>query len=935
MFKLIFTSMVLAVCLSACVLFKDSDVESRSVASESGAELSTDYPWEISNDRGETYLTDIYYSSDFQNEQIIPTTVKDILTGKMKNGVNRIIYPTLGNPNLFVKNDQYDKDDSVSIVMRIEERIWKQLSANLKLSKKLSSSVEKYEFSQNLFNSMNLTKPYIQTYIRSKSQRTNVKKTETCQKLGTDSGAIFSIKPSEILVKRSAADIVRGEVAEHEIGYYEALNHDASLLGDSNGGVDKKITVEFRYNKNTLTNVCAGLYDIQVHMGYINPQNKLSVVIDDQYNALRVFDEIPNHGNYTIINVTDTQITIERKVNDLSKDDDLEASTKKISGTISEKIFEFKTHNKLKEFVKFVNEKVRDGSNPLFSNAAFISFNGDLHNGGSPTTLQTKSVIETYNREAQAIFNLLKELDLPLFLTIGNHDGYAAVVAQLTDQKNWKNDLNEFIKIERKNEIGMKISATEWALKNKVIKTQFKLDNIEAYPNFESLKGGNHVDIFAGSFASRFSQKMSEVYRPIPQDKKNLILYDGFNQWRKTYGPMSSSFRFGRNYFVNMNTYELRQHRRTGWGMYTVNYGGGMSQMQMQWVRRQVAKAEKMNLDIVLLSHHDPRGGHKGEDYPYYYKQLDFKGMGQSLGNFVMGSVLNPIICKIPDEYKSTYMELNCMHDGLQEWMRPDPEFDCKSNLLLPNGKCDLEKMKTQKGLTPIYSGYQLLDLIATTPAIRTVILGHTHFNSYEFIYNDPSKNSEQPLVKNSFIQDSEQVIRKKFDLFYELENTNIMRQSENFKSNPVLDKLSFSTDMKQEIEYFKALFTTYTPEEINLKSSGHTFESNLKGNDRELVFLRMTTLADLTTQKINSKSMMGFSVFEVNSKYNSRPQINKVHYYQYIPGPLEQAKRDTIIGEKLSYIPEEILNIFGEATFSRIKYLDINRKTNFKMMLQ
>src|SRR5690606_26669659 len=118
-------------------------------------------------------------------------------------------------------------------------------------------------------------------------------------------------------------------------------------------------------------------------------------VYEYQYNAVRVFDSEPEE--YPVVNVTDTQVSV--------------------SGE-----YDTATRKKLDELVHFLNTT----NDPNILNAPFITFNGDLHNGGSPVSLRQRTVAWTYNEEAKAIVSLLKHLPLPIFLTAGNHDGYVA-----------------------------------------------------------------------------------------------------------------------------------------------------------------------------------------------------------------------------------------------------------------------------------------------------------------------------------------------------------------------------------------------------------------------------------------------------------------------------------------------------------------------------
>src|SRR5262249_50327126 len=146
-----------------------------------------------------------------------------------------------------------------------------------------------------------------------------------------------------------------------------------------------------------------------------------------------------------------------------------------------------------------------------------------------------------------------------------------------------------------------------------------------------------------------------------------MVLYDGFYQWQKTYGPLTASWVFGKNRYVSMNSYELRQHRRSGWGMYNVNYGGGLSKLQLDWLDRELTRGKNDGQDMVVLMHHDPRGAHKGLDLGYYSPVLEFTGMAQSTVNYLLDEYLIPAVCKQPDLKLSIDDRESCLHDGLQE----------------------------------------------------------------------------------------------------------------------------------------------------------------------------------------------------------------------------------------------------------------------------
>ena len=72
-------------------------------------------PWEVISNHGETYLPNVFYADASQNEQIMPWA----LDGHVQ--IDRLIYPTLGNPNLYTKSDATDEFVSV---LRVEDAAW-------------------------------------------------------------------------------------------------------------------------------------------------------------------------------------------------------------------------------------------------------------------------------------------------------------------------------------------------------------------------------------------------------------------------------------------------------------------------------------------------------------------------------------------------------------------------------------------------------------------------------------------------------------------------------------------------------------------------------------------------------------------------------------------------------------------------------------------
>ena len=76
-------------------------------------------PWEVVSNKGESYLTNVFYADPSENEQIMPWAIDDTHVQ-----IDRLIYPTIGNPNLYVKSDS---EDEVVLVLRIEDNAYDHL----------------------------------------------------------------------------------------------------------------------------------------------------------------------------------------------------------------------------------------------------------------------------------------------------------------------------------------------------------------------------------------------------------------------------------------------------------------------------------------------------------------------------------------------------------------------------------------------------------------------------------------------------------------------------------------------------------------------------------------------------------------------------------------------------------------------------------------
>jgi hypothetical protein len=784
-----------------------------------GLASEDEFPWQISTSQGETVLPNYLYAEKSENEQIIPTALK--LRHRTGHGtfiyeIDRVIYPTLGNPNLYIKSDP---EDSLMVVLRVEKTWLEQMGAR-------STPIPGSRDQELHFPDPQRAAVF---WLTQKSDRARIESTRRFE------GPGWLLKASRL--------IVHGE---------EDLPEEFR----------SRATLKIYFDQNAMAAVPGGFYDLSVD--FVNGAETLAH--EFHYNAVRVFEHSPQDDSYTVLNVTDSQVSVSSIVQ------------KAFGGTSYAAL----TGDKLKDFVTFVNTS----EDPKIRNAAFITFNGDLHNGGSPITLKAEDVVSTYLEESRNIVLALRELEFPIFLVPGNHDGYVSFghvpgLSRLLGGQKLAKALEPYASPEQIQKLGRFVEATK------------------------KLPGGRHVDLFGGKYVKRLGLKSFRDWKEVPEDQRNVVLYDGFYQWQRTYGPLYSSWFFGKNHYINLNSFDLRQHRRSGWGMYTVNYGGGLSFFQLEWLRRELIRRELRDRDVVLLAHHDPRGGHNGKDYPYYFKQVDYEGLMDSIVNYVRGEVLNPKVCElVPDWAKSTKRKLSCLHDGLQEWMRADPEFDCDNKQLLTSGpkagQCNQELYKPIAGglkYHPMYTGYYLIHRMATNPRVRTVLLGHTHFNSIEILQPGDS------LVPDKVVFDFEQhKIAAQIDQANPVRVTSHTRELEvsqgrtpDFTKAPPKLPDGKSYDLRFHGIYKEDGFFAQ-----DLTEAGFQFQRRVK--DRELAILRLTSVSDLSAQELllDQTPMYGFSVLGVSRSPSSTsvaPQINSITFYQR--DAKAGAAKFRIVGEK------------------------------------
>ena len=750
-------------------------------------------PWEIVSNKGETFLPNVFYAEPSENEQIMPYAIDG------HTMIDRLVYPTLGNPNLYVKGDP---NDELIIVLRIEDEAYAHLGAKIEPieNSNLSRLVVKNEVDTGFAFEL----------IERKGRDPWTTSTDAVS-TGNDTG-VHRIYPNEIIVTNDPPDLP--------------------------AALKKRRTVRFVFKQGAMGRVPAGLYDVRFE---VRKEKQLYLpkpggrrVFEYQYNAVRVFDTEPEE--YNVLNVTDTQVSIGSAYGEKTKD-------------------------KLDEFVRHLNTT----NDPSVKSAAFITFNGDLHNGGSPASLRQRTVAGTYLGEAKEIVNALKDLPVPIFLTAGNHDGYVATGHVPSAVKALDTGLGESLAeviIDAKDRPWEGFSITAY---------QDYLKKTEAADQL----GGIHRDIFTGGFARSAKSTSFEGWKEIPKADRNYILYDGFYQWQKTYGPLYFSWKFGKSFYLSLNSYELRQHRRSGWGMYTVNYGGGMSQVQMAWLDRELLRAKADKSDVVVLAHHDPRGGHKGKDFGYYFEQLEYRSVFQSAINYLVGKVWNPAVCKLPDWALPREQQESCVHDGLQEWMRGDPEYDMVDGQLW-------------------MSGIELMKRLAASKEVRTFLLGHTHYNSLEVL------QSGDELLPGKLPIDGASAQK-----FATLEVENPMRGFSVLKAG--VETADYDEHALASSPVEKSYFEFARHYEKAVSGWQRTL-SDANTLPRELMVLRLVSNADLTHQTTtDGKEAFGFTVLHLTKKNDARAygnaQINGATFFRNA----------------------------GQSAFSKIAQVDLDRTKSLK----
>lgn len=133
---------------------------------------------------------------------------------------------------------------------------------------------------------------------------------------------------------------------------------------------------------------------------------------------------------------------------------------------------------------------------------------------------------------------------------------------------------------------------------------------------------------------------------PLPESLRGVPRYDGLAEWRYAFGPTSYAFQFRDHTFVGLNSFHLRQRERSGSGSVIFNWGGGVTQDDVDWVAEVLEKLPgSYALEPgrqMLYMHHDPRAAtplkSTGELDAYgIYDDIDNLASFVTFGHFGLG----------------------------------------------------------------------------------------------------------------------------------------------------------------------------------------------------------------------------------------------------------------------------------------------------------
>ena len=160
-----------------------------------------------------------------------------------------------------------------------------------------------------------------------------------------------------------------------------------------------------------------------------------------------------------------------------------------------------------------------------------------------------------------------------------------------------------------------------------------------------------------------------------------------------------------------------------------------------------------------------------------------------------------------------------------------------------------------------------MLELLAKQPALRTFLVGHTHYNELEVA----TTGSE--LVPYKLTGDDGALAR-----FESWEATNPVRSGDGTVPESVI---------KSKNDLFYALY----------QHAAQRYARTLEGPaGRELAMIHLTSAADMASQTQNGASIFGFSVLHVTPREDARgyalPQINEITFFRTTCRPSAASRR-------------------------------------------
>jgi len=249
-------------------------------------------------------------------------------------------------------------------------------------------------------------------------------------------------------------------------------------------------------------------------------------------------------------------------------------------------------------------------------------------------------------------------------------------------------------------------------------------------------------------------------------------------------------------------------------------------------------------------------------------------GVGQGALAFLETQILR-FECELPDwALKFVGADEDCLHDGLVEWMRPDEEFDCEEIDRLEGGRCDTRlfdpSLPVSVRHSPRSSAYELIDAIDTHPSVRTLLLGHAHYDALDMMQGGDAMIPPRRMLDAGDVERlSALEVQNPVRGFAWLWKARSHAVDASDYDAPELDAAGI---VAENGHFFSDV------------ESARPFRPVVEGKSRDLAILHITSNADITLQKYNERTNIGFSVLNVTHKKDARaydkPQINRISYF-------------------------------------------------------